>query len=399
MDGAKANVSQFPLALCFSSTAHKQQGLTVHKPNCLVTDLRSVFDPAQAHVILSRVKVREQLFLLEELPVEKIYADVKAIEEYKHMELNSVNKTLLNQRYNYNIKIACLNIRSLRKHFLDVKADHKLINMDLILLTETWLTLGEEGKYGINDYSANFNIAGQGKGIAGYARGMFSHQKNITQESFQISKFSHSQMEVICIYRSKSNNLDELLEAIKSNCDMTKVVIVIGDVNICYLTNKTNYFTCQLKKMGFNQIVNVPTHNLGGCIDHVYVCKPMTCDIDILLETSSPYYSDHDTIILNINIGPTKTERKRKGIGTQKTQTTKTTKRALNTKISKANEQVNNNPHKSETIKGRRYDTRKGNYSNSKKSQSNLETSKHVNNKRKYLESDKRVKKSRRKEK
>ena len=53
LDGAKANVSQFPLALCFSSTAHKQQGLTVHKPNCLVTDLRSVFDPAQAHVILS----------------------------------------------------------------------------------------------------------------------------------------------------------------------------------------------------------------------------------------------------------------------------------------------------------------------------------------------------------
>ena len=86
---------------------------------------------------MSRVKVREQLFILEKLPVEKIYADLKAIEEYKRMESNSVNKTLMNKRASYNIRIGCLNIRSLKKHFLDIKADHKFINTDLILLTET----------------------------------------------------------------------------------------------------------------------------------------------------------------------------------------------------------------------------------------------------------------------
>ena len=63
---------------------------------------------------MSRVKVREQLFILEKLPVEKIYADVKAIEEYKRMESNSVNKTLMNKKASYTIRIGCLNIRSLK---------------------------------------------------------------------------------------------------------------------------------------------------------------------------------------------------------------------------------------------------------------------------------------------
>ena len=172
------------------------------------------------------------------------------------------------------------------------------------MLTETWLPVGQQLGYEIEDFSANFNNVGRGKGIAGYARDLFSPKEKITEESFQISKFSHSQVDVICIYRSKSNNLDQLIEEIRNICNMRKIVVIIGDVNLCYLTNKNNYLTSQLGNMGFSQIVNVPTHELGGCLDHVYIHKPIQSDIDFLIETSSPYYSDHDTIFLNINIRP-----------------------------------------------------------------------------------------------
>ena len=70
----------------------------------------------------------------------------------------------------------------LKKQFLDIKADHKFINTGLILLTETWLSSSQAGGYDIDDYSANFNNAGHGKGIASYARDMFSHQKKISQK-------------------------------------------------------------------------------------------------------------------------------------------------------------------------------------------------------------------------
>ena len=56
-------------------------------------------------------------------------------------------------RENYNIRIVCLNLRSVQKHFLDVKGDHQ--NTDLILLTETWLPLGQQWGNGIDEYSAN----------------------------------------------------------------------------------------------------------------------------------------------------------------------------------------------------------------------------------------------------
>ena len=59
-EGSTAKVVQFPLSLCFSSTAHKQQGLTIYRPNALITDLRSVFTGAQAYVILGRLETKEQ---------------------------------------------------------------------------------------------------------------------------------------------------------------------------------------------------------------------------------------------------------------------------------------------------------------------------------------------------
>ena len=69
-----ARVIQFPMRLCFATTSHKFQGQSVHKPNKIVVDLRTVFTAALAYVILSRVQKSAQLFILWCVPRKKIFA-------------------------------------------------------------------------------------------------------------------------------------------------------------------------------------------------------------------------------------------------------------------------------------------------------------------------------------
>ena len=87
-----AKVIQFPIVLCFAATAHKFQGQTVSKPQKLAVNLRSVFEAAQAYVMLSRVQCLDQLYILEYLPTEKLYPSIKALEEVDKMEKRSINE-------------------------------------------------------------------------------------------------------------------------------------------------------------------------------------------------------------------------------------------------------------------------------------------------------------------
>ena len=86
-----AKLIQFPLVLAWAVTVHKFQGQTVKSPQKVVIDLRSVFEPAQAYVMASRVQELEQLYILEELPQEKIYANTAAMAEIDRLITVSIN--------------------------------------------------------------------------------------------------------------------------------------------------------------------------------------------------------------------------------------------------------------------------------------------------------------------
>ena len=50
---------------------------------------------------------------------------------------------------------------------------------------------------------------------------------------------------------------------------------------------------------GFHQLVQNPTHERGGLIDHVYVNDALFADQPFVTQRSV-YYSDHDAIVLHI---------------------------------------------------------------------------------------------------
>ena len=70
--GASATIIQFSVRLAFAITSHKIQGQTIPMPTKVVLDINSVFDDAQAYVMLSRVQQIEQVFILGELDESKL---------------------------------------------------------------------------------------------------------------------------------------------------------------------------------------------------------------------------------------------------------------------------------------------------------------------------------------
>ena len=86
-----ARLIQFPLVLAWAVTVHKFQGQTVKSPQKVVIDLRSIFEAAQAYVMASRVQELEQLYILEELPKDKIYANHTALTEIERLITVSKN--------------------------------------------------------------------------------------------------------------------------------------------------------------------------------------------------------------------------------------------------------------------------------------------------------------------
>ena len=166
-----ARVIQFPVKVAFATTAHKIQGQTVKKPEKVVVDLRSVFQPAMAYVMLSRVESIEQLFILEQFDESKIYGNKNAIDELERM-----NKIAVNQRptewnnLKENIeRISVLNCGSLRPKIDHIKSDTVLLVSDMICLTETWIWPDEDKtEFDIEGYAVKHNAQGKGKGVTVY---------------------------------------------------------------------------------------------------------------------------------------------------------------------------------------------------------------------------------------
>merc|ERR1711954_311447 len=124
-----AKLIQFPLVLAWAVTVHKFQGQTVKAPQKVVIDLRSVFEAAQAYVMGSRVQELDQLYILEELPPEKIYANQSALAEMDRLvqvsKNNNPNKWE-NKENRSTTKISFLNCRSLKNKFNNIKSDWSL---------------------------------------------------------------------------------------------------------------------------------------------------------------------------------------------------------------------------------------------------------------------------------
>ena len=305
----KATLIQFPLKVAHAITAHKIQGQTISKPLKVALDISSIFEDAQAHVMLSRVEEFEQIYILDKLPEANIRASKKALEQLQIMNARSINQNPIpwNQEDDNYIKIATLNCMNLGHNYEDIVCDGILQKSSIIALSETWLEKAAE--LNIDGYTAYFNSIGPGKGLAVYIKDeRFKLTLTVNQENIQISKVESQFIEFITLYRSAQGNSTELLQHIKNMINKDKATIISGDFNICYNTHRNNKITKFLETNGFIQLVKESTHIQGRQIDHLYFKSVGKIWANASLYRYSPYYCDHDALCVTISRFPQKTK-------------------------------------------------------------------------------------------
>ena len=92
----------------------------------------------------------------------------------------------------------------------------------------------------------------------------------------------------------------ETANVIDDFLDDDKPTLVTGDFNVCFSQNQNNAISRSLIGRGFSQLVTRATHVMGGLIDHAYWKDTSERWHMPEIEAYSPYYSDHDAILVTI---------------------------------------------------------------------------------------------------
>ena len=269
----------------------------------VVLDLNSIFEDAQAHVMLSRVQRLQQVYILKSLDKSKIrtsYIGLNELERLKKISINE-NPTSWQKKTEKCVKIASLNCAGLAAHYEDIQADDKMLNADIIHLFETSLENNEGNQFNIPGYESHFLNVSKGKGIAVYFKSkLFSHEQDIIATNMQLTKFTSNEVDVINVYRSSNGNSVELLNNIIVMMTPGKPLLITGDFNICMMNHQKNRMSKGLETIGFIQMIKEATHIRGGHIDHVYWKDENIVWKDPQLELYCPYYSDHDASLITL---------------------------------------------------------------------------------------------------
>ena len=298
-----AKLIQYPLILAFAVTVHKVQGQTIERPLKCVIDVKSVFEGAQAYVMLSRIKELNQLYVLEDVPDNKIYPIQKALEEIRRLETVSINNnpTIWDRESTPNVKKVCyLNVRSLVNKFDNIISDISLQQSDVLILAETWIPEKTDmnNKFKLENYENHLNSSGRGKGLAIFHKQEYKHIIDHNEENINITKMESEDLNVITIYRSNDGSLGKLIRKLQVLIDTSKSTLILGDMNICNKKMATNELRKFLEDKKFKQVINKATHIEGGHLNHVYIMNignfAETPDIEIIPK----YFSDHDSICI-----------------------------------------------------------------------------------------------------
>ena len=111
--------------------------------------------------MLSKVKELEQIFIMNELPENKMYPIPKALNEMKRLEEVSINNnpSAWDKATNLTItKISFLNTRSLVNKFENIRPDLSLQQSNIMILAETWISKKiDKTKYELEELEDHLN--------------------------------------------------------------------------------------------------------------------------------------------------------------------------------------------------------------------------------------------------
>ena len=264
------------------------QGQTIKPPQAVVIDMKEARNPAQCYVMLSRAQNLQQIFILDDLYTHNWKVSDDAMAELNRLTREAINNVDSSRAA---FRLASINVRSLRKHFDDIKL---IPHIDLFCLQETWLHPDEDiSLFEIEGLTLDTNSVGRGKGVATYYPEGFVVVDKVTRSDLQITQVSSHDFDLINVYRSQGNTT--LIDDLKTLMRENRRCVIVGDLNIDY--SEDNLIVAQLLSLGFTQHVSKPTHSEGAILDHCYTNFDVTS-----VSQQGVYFSDHDVIFLDLDL-------------------------------------------------------------------------------------------------
>ena len=304
---------QFPLMLAWACTIHKVQGQTFSK---IVfnfdLDGQRYFNAGQVYVALSRVTSLKGLYLMGKFSTKAIRCDIEATEEYNYMRENLSLKTTPNEElHNENeLKISLLNVRSLKKHAIDIKHEKSITESDLIFMTETQLANNSEE---VENILAPLSLHTNNSDDHIYSNTAAAYSKNqiLLLSTYEIPGATlynikyymlDFPLNIILLYRQQNLQNDDFLYKIRHlRGTVDKTHIILGDFNKNYFTEESDFIREYLEEE-YEMIIQEPTHISGSLIDHVYIHNDLKSLLEIKTFIHSIYFSDHDVIHIKFKL-------------------------------------------------------------------------------------------------
>ena len=297
-------------------TVHKVQGLTLDQvvASTELVKQRS-FNYGQIYVALSRATSLQGLYILGEIASKHVKTNPKVLKEYerlrKECSVSHPNTTL--QHDSDTVTITLLNIRSLKKHCIDIKSDSRLFTSDVIAFTETQL-LSSDSDNEIIDTLSPFKLYRQDHVSDKYSSMAICTQNTVDIRDFEyfpslnavkyelVNNMSNGTQNVLLLYRKQNSNVSQYTECLRYILTTTTVDIVLGDFNINYFNDKqVEHLKLIMDSLNYLQIVTKPTFvSSGSLLDHVYI-RSTAVEI-IENDVLSVYYSDHDAVKVKLTI-------------------------------------------------------------------------------------------------
>ena len=304
---------QFPLTLAWACTVHKVQGLTLQ--NTVISfelfKQRS-FNYGQIYVALSRVTSLSGLHIIGKIDSKHVRANPRVHEEYQRLrdvselKSNSQQELIKTNGNHPPVCITLLNVRSLKKHSIDIKHDTTVFSSDVLLLTETQITptdfdskirknLHPFKLYRQDSTDRYSSLAVCFKSTVGIINCEYFASVNGLRFVIHSTK-SLRRKTVLLLYRKQSSNINEYVNNIKSVVNCKPADVVLGDFNINYFSDSDmKELNTLMETLKYTQIVKRPTFvSAGSLLDHVYIKSQMVSVVDS--SVVSVYYSDHEAI-------------------------------------------------------------------------------------------------------
>ena len=164
----------------------------------------------------------------------------------------------------------------------------------IVCLQETWLKgLPKSTEFLIEGFQRSFNIGGYGKGIVTFYRSSYNLSEKITRKEYQIAKVTSEEYIIINIYRSSNTSSTRFIKDLYNLLEKSKETLIVGDFNICFLSEVHHPVIRFLISQGFQQLVKRPTQIEGRLIDHVYHYSPASS-----FDAMKSFYSKNNLLCL-----------------------------------------------------------------------------------------------------